>query len=333
MKNNLFLLLLILFPWYSLADATSVSAPVDSRVRVIIDNDFGGDPDGLFQLAHHLLSPSVSVQGVIASGHYAEGFYDQPGSVAFSVEQAREILSVMQLKDSVQVFGGVPVVAGNETNEINVEAARFIVQEAMREDIKTPLFYAAGAGLTTLAQAYRLEPKIADRLTLIWIGGPEHEGIAFLPPSNNQVEYNLGIDLKAAQQIFNESTIPIWQVPRDAYRQALVSHAELKHRLDKGRLGRYLTGKIESLMIKAGRQLGEAYALGDNPLVLLSALHSSWDADPSSSRYVQITTPRINEKGSYVKQRKGRSMRVYTQLDARLMFEDFYAKVAIFDGH
>lgn len=31
------------------------------RQRVIIDNDFSGDPDGLFQLAHHLASPSVDM--------------------------------------------------------------------------------------------------------------------------------------------------------------------------------------------------------------------------------------------------------------------------------
>jgi len=30
---------------------------IGARARVIIDNDFAGDPDGLFQLAHHVLSP------------------------------------------------------------------------------------------------------------------------------------------------------------------------------------------------------------------------------------------------------------------------------------
>ena len=36
----------------------------DQRIRVIIDNDFSGDPDGLVQLAHHLLSPSVDIRAV-----------------------------------------------------------------------------------------------------------------------------------------------------------------------------------------------------------------------------------------------------------------------------
>jgi purine nucleosidase len=41
--------------------------PGGPRLRVISDNDYAGDPDGLFQLAHHVLSPSVDVRAVIGS--------------------------------------------------------------------------------------------------------------------------------------------------------------------------------------------------------------------------------------------------------------------------
>lgn len=53
------------------------------RQRVILDNDFSGDPDGLFQLAHHLASPSVEIPFVIGSHIHAGDFLDrstrQPG--------------------------------------------------------------------------------------------------------------------------------------------------------------------------------------------------------------------------------------------------------------
>ena len=32
---------------------------IKPRIRVIVDNDFGGDPDGLFHLAQQLLSPTA----------------------------------------------------------------------------------------------------------------------------------------------------------------------------------------------------------------------------------------------------------------------------------
>ena len=40
---------------------------VKPRYRVIVDNDFGGDPDGLFQLVHQILSPSTEIKGIIGS--------------------------------------------------------------------------------------------------------------------------------------------------------------------------------------------------------------------------------------------------------------------------
>jgi purine nucleosidase len=76
--------------------------------------------------------------------------------------------------------------------------------------------------------------------------------------------------------------------------------------------------------------MGETYCLGDQPLVLLTALHSTFEADPSSSSYVTRPTPRMTAEGWYEDRADGRPMRIYTQLDTRLMFEDFYAKLAAF---
>src|SRR5690606_32970865 len=58
-----------------------------------------------------------------------------------------------------------------------------------------------------------LEPRIAERMTLVWIGGNEHEGLAYPPPGGMPIEYNLLIDPIAGQVVFNDSEIPLWQVP------------------------------------------------------------------------------------------------------------------------
>ena len=75
--------------------------------------------------------------------------------------------------------------------------------------------------------------------------------------------------------------------------------------------------------------MGETYILGDSPLVLLTALQSSFEADPSSSTYVIKMAPEINEQGSYAFNHHGRPIRVYTQLDINLMFNDFFAKLEL----
>jgi hypothetical protein len=77
--------------------------------------------------------------------------------------------------------------------------------------------------------------------------------------------------------------------------------------------------------------IGEVYVVGDSPLVLLTALQSSFEADPASSFYVLRPSPVINNLGMYEVNHKGRNIRVYTQLDVHLLLEDFYSKLALFN--
>jgi hypothetical protein len=145
-------------------------------------------------------------------------------------------------------------------------------------------------------------------------------------------EYNLNIDITAAQVVFNDSPLALWHVPRDAYRQTLMSWAELEARVrPMGPVGEYLYRAIDEVHERAaehGADIGETYIAGDSPLVLLTALQSSFEPDPSSSRYDVRAAPQIGDDGAYVTTESGRPIRVYTRLDVRLMFEDLYAKLA-----
>ena len=303
------------------------------RIRVVVDNDFSGDPDGLVQLAHHALSLSVDLRLVIGSHLRTNDPFD-PSDVSAdnAADLAREILELADRGD-VRVLAGSNVALADAATPIRSAAAEALVAEAMRDDVDTPLYVCAGAGLTEVASAWLLEPRIADRITLVWIGGPEHVDLALPPPDAMPIEYNLLIDVAAGSVVFGRSSIPIWQVPRDAYRQTLASFAELRLRMaGEGALGARLFAALDSLRSMAaehGLHLGETYALGDSPLVLLTALQSSFEPDPSSSRYVVRETPGIGEDGQYLTVPGARPMRVYTQLDTRLMLEDLYAKLAL----
>jgi purine nucleosidase len=310
--------------------------PAGPRYRVISDNDYSGDPDGLFQLVHMLLSPSLDVRAVIGS-HLAvgDGFDPSAQQAANAVRQARAVIDLMRLPGRIRVVQGSNVALTDAATPQRSAGAQSIVAEAMRTDTDLPLFVTFGAGLTELASAYLIEPRIADRLTAVWIGGPEYPELGphpERPGAGPGPEYNLNIDVKAAQVVFNDSTIPIWQVPRNAYRQALVSMSELAvHVRSRGRVGAHLYDAllaIHRLAANFGLNLGETYILGDNPLVLLTALQSQFEPNTSSSEYAVLRAPRINDDGTYTARTGGREIRVYTRLDVRLMFDDFYAKLA-----
>jgi inosine-uridine nucleoside N-ribohydrolase len=306
--------------------------PGGPRFRVVSDNDYSGDPDGLYQLAHLLLSPSVDVRAVIGS-HLAPGDPFDPSTeqATNAYRRAVEVLRLLGLARTVPAYAGSNTALSDRHTPHRSAGALAIVREAMRTDTTLPMFTTFGAGLTELASAYLIEPRIADRLTAVWIGGPEYPDLAPPPPGASGIEYNLNIDLTAAQVVFNDSPIPVWQVPRNVYRQCLVSMTELLNEVrPAGRIGAYLyrhVADIFTLAAGAGLNLGETYILGDSPLVLLTALQSSFQPDPSSSRYVTRHAPQINNDGSYAEPTNGRQIRVYTDLDVRLMFSDLFTKL------
>ena len=357
------------------------------NVRVVIVNDLGGDPDGLFQLAQHLLSPSSDIRGIVCStlpgragfgggsdepmpqpgqgagpgvpgGNRPEGAPSggpgaqgpsgpgAPGSggpqgaprQASSVTQ-RGIDNVNQMLELMGVSGQYRVVAGSDktmtssTEPQDSEGARLIIEEALRTDTQAPLFVVCGGGMTDVASAYLLNPEIEGKFTLVWIGGQEYEDLAIPPPGYSVPEYNLNIDIPAVQAVFNDSKIPIWQVPRDVYRQCNYSLAELVTEVEpQGALGAYLAGQITRIMggmSRFGMPAGESYVLGDSPLVLLTSLRCVFESDPSSCRYVVKQAPEIADDGTYRYRHDGRPIRVYTQVDTRLMFGDMVAKLKL----
>lgn len=299
------------------------------RQRVILDNDFSGDPDGLFQLAHHLASPSVEIPLIVGSHIHVNDFLDGSTTQADNaVAQVRAIYERMTLSRKPPVIAGRNAAPAPGAPPEATPAAKAIIAEALREDAR-PLFYCAGAGLTDLAEALRLEPRIASRLKLVWIGGHEHDDLLPGVPRRKDAEYNATIDLPAVQTVFNDSAIEIWQVPRNVYRQLMISHAELTAGLKPaGRLGTYLLDQLERVVSTPKISLGETYILGDSPLVTLTALQSSFEPDSASSAYVVRPTPRVVARAQYEANPNGRPMRVYTTIDTRLTFADMFAKFA-----
>lgn len=309
----------------SLSIVCGLPSLAQPRIRVIIDNDFGGDPDGLFQLAEQVLSPSTSIKAIVCSHHYKE-FYGNDGSCGFAKREVESLLSTMGIKD-------IPVFLGSDSSftvldkPLISEGAQAIVKEAMRDDNR-PLYILCGAGLTNIASAWLMNPDIGKRIkAVVWIGGPEYADLC-----KNQLqiqrEYNQGIDPVSSQVVFNKSDLDIWQIPRDVYRQALYSVAELRSRIGTaGKTGAYLMSKLDYILQSSHGSLGEAYVLGDSPLVLVTSLQTPWEADPASCEYVIRKAPCINDRGFYDDNPNGRPVRIFTKIDARLMLEDLIAKL------
>lgn len=304
------------------------------KVKVLIDNDFCGDPDGLFALAQQVLSPTTDIVGIVG-GHLSDhaGFTSRTDQATESVEKANALLKVMGLEDKYKVVPGSETAMISADKPADSEGARLIISEAKKCSPEKPLYVECGAALTNVASALLMDPSISKNIVIVWIGGQEYSFGAVPPPGYSQVEYNLNLCIPAGQVIFNKSDVRLWQVPRDAYRQCLYGTAEMyAHVKPCGKLGAYLSDALDQTMgtcEKFGIPMGDVYVLGDSPLVLLTSLQTGFEADPSSSKWQPTPCPKIDDKGNYLPNPTGRIIRVYTQLDTRLMFADMEAKLLL----
>lgn len=303
----------------------SLSSMGQQKMQVVIDNDFAGDPDGLFALAQLMASTSVDVKCIVGSHLHVKENWAEPGkpSATTAVNEVKNLQDLMGKSWNTKIVQGSNVAMGDSLTPVASDAAKAIVEAAMACDAQNPLYVLCGGGLTEIASAWLQKPEIAERCIVVWIGGEEYPGMMKAP--GNKPEYNTTIDVEAAMVVFNRSNLRIWQVPRNAYRQCLISYPILEKKLKGNPVGEYLLKKI-SHYVGQGKN-SECYVLGDSPLVLLSALQSNWERDPASSVYCIYTCPKVNEKGRFVFVDEGRKIRVYDHLDTYLMFEDMFAKI------
>ena len=271
------------------------------RCRVLLDNDWAGDPDGLIVLVHHLLSPANMVVAITSS------FLDpaHPGSTPTAADGARaasEVLAHVTGADRVAVHPGQEQPFDASVEQTSA-ASQAIIEEARRPH-PLPLYIVCGGPLTNVATALHQAPDIADRMTLIWVGGTFEE----------VGEYNLDTDRAAASFVLEHSQLAIDQFPSETYRTCIASMAELEADLPAtGRLGRQLWQHF--IDPPDWGQPGGTWVLGDSPPLLITAL-----SDQSST----WRTARPGAAGTA-------AHRIFTTVDYRLLHGDLLARLRLHD--
>ena len=295
-------------------DKYQFSIPEGKMVRMIVNTDAKNEADDQYAIVHALLSPRFDNRGIIAA-HF--GDEKSPHSMEDSYDEVLKVLDLMDFPKEL-AYRGAAHPLPDEKTPVESDGARLIIEEAMKES-DMPLYVIFLGPLTDMAAAYLMEPRIAGRLTCIWIGGAKYPEGGY--------EYNLNNDIKAARVVMN-SEIPVWQIPRNVYSQVIVSLAELEYKVRPcGELGRYLFDQLEehghTSFARATTRTGEYWCLGDSPAVGVLLFAHMFDYD-------WVQAPLITDNMTYAKNSQNRPIRVYNRVDHRFILEDFYAKLALF---
>lgn len=184
--------------------------PVDA----VLDTDAYNEVDDQFAIAYLFRSTDrVNLKAIYAAPFYDKSrrfFNDRSDSPQQGMERSfEEILKLLHLlhRDDFapNVYRGADSFLPNETTPVISLAAQDLAKRAMQYSSEHPLYVVAIASPVNVASALLLEPQIADRIVIVFLGGNSYDW----PTST---EFNLSQDLAASRVLF-ASDAPLVQVP------------------------------------------------------------------------------------------------------------------------
>lgn len=208
-------------------------------VDVVLDTDAYNEIDDQFAIAYLLRSAEKMNTKAI----YAAPFYNSKstGPEDGMEKSYQEILNVLQLLGKqVDVFQGARNYLPDEKNFVDSPAARDLVSRAEQYSSENPLYVVAIGAITNIASALIMDPNIAEKIVVVWLGGH----CLHYPDTK---EFNMWQDIAAARVVMG-SEVPFVQLPcMGVVSEFRISGPELRQWMcGKGKIADYLANNTIS---------------------------------------------------------------------------------------
>ncbi len=284
--------------------------PLPPRRRVVLDTDTYNEVDDQFALAHLLLSGEcISFEAVYAAPFFNERSASPGDGMEKSYEEIQRVLELVGKKPGPKVFRGSRTFLGDSRTPVASDAAHDLVERAMATR-DGRLYVACIAAITNVASALLIEPRIAEKIVVVWLGGHA----AYWPHTN---EFNLHGDVHAARVIL-ESEVPFVHIPCWPVASHLITTVpELEEQLAPfSRLGAYLTKIVRDF---EDNSPGWSKVIWD-----ISA--SAWLVNPDWLPADEEPCPFLKDNLTWDLRPNPRRILAVRELSRDRIFADFFAK-------
>lgn len=281
-----------------------------SKLRVVLDTDTFNEVDDQFALAHLLLS-DVHLEAVYAAPFHNERSAGPGDGMEKSYREIQHILDLVGPDPAPPTFQGSRQFLAAPNEPIESDAVHDLIERAMTPN-SGKLHVAAIAAATNIASALLIEPRIAEKITVVWLGG-------HAPFLTDTREFNLQQDLHAARVLL-DSPVPLVLLPCYPVCSHLKTTVpELEALLaPRSQLGRYLT--------RIFREHGPGVPAWSKVIWDLAA--SAWIVNPSWIQTIKVPSPVLRDDITWQQPtpagRKEIDMAIVVDRDP--IFADFFEK-------
>ncbi|MGI6173218.1 MAG: nucleoside hydrolase [Christensenellales bacterium] len=179
--------------------------PRKERIDMVLDTDTYNEVDDQFALAYSLLSDKVHLQAVYAAPFHNFRSSGPEDGMVKSYAEIKRVLATMKVSHEGFAFEGSRGYLRDSETPQDSPAVRDLIRRAMARAEDDPLYVAAIGCITNVASALLIEPRILDKIVIVWTATNE-----FSWPTAR--EFNIMQDVPASKVIF-DSGVPVVFVP------------------------------------------------------------------------------------------------------------------------
>lgn len=182
---------------------TNLSVPT-GPIDVVLDTDAFNEIDDQFAIAYLLRSKEkLNTLALYAAPFHNTHSNGPKDGMEKSYLEIQKILQFMN--ETVDVFKGSETFLPDENTPVVSPAALDLVEKAKQYSPEKPLYVVAIGAITNVASALLIEPKIADNIVIVWLGGHAHH-------FTDTREFNMHQDVAAARVVMGCGA-PFVQLP------------------------------------------------------------------------------------------------------------------------
>lgn len=279
------------------------------KINLILDTDTYNECDDQFALSYLIKSKDLFNIEAITVAPYSHTKRDVKvrDGQELSYNEILKICNWLNFDTDNKVFKGSMDYIQNGYDEKN-DAVNKIIEIALKNN-KT---YILGIGaITNIALAIKKEPKIVNKIEIVWLGGNE------LGYEDN-LEYNFRQDVEAVKIVF-ESKVKLTILPC----KKIVSEL----RIDINTLKKYLENKSELCNYLIERFYNDGYHGVQESRVIWDISVIAYMINKKWFETEQISCPNIRKDTSYEVTDNRHNITFVTKLDRNKIYEDLFNKL------
>jgi inosine-uridine nucleoside N-ribohydrolase len=294
-------------------------SPPTAKAQVVLDSDTYNEIDDQYAVAYSLLSPDrMEVEAIYAAPYLNSRSRSAGDGMEKSYEEILRVLKFLGRPSDKFAFRGSSRFMEAAGKPVDSPAAQDLIRKAMQPR-STPLYVLALGCPVNVSSAILMEPKVKDKIVVVWLGGTTHEWASAR-------EFNLQQDIHASRVLF-DSGVPLVQIPTKNVSEHLRTTVPEMERCVKGRsrLGDYLFDQFVDYAKEHTKGKPANYPWSK---VIWDISTVAWIIEPKWIPSALVPSPVLTDDFRWSRQAGRHPIRVATNVQRDFVFNDLFEKLA-----